>query len=77
VQDRVALVALGMPNRLKGAQATSSVSGMPELRVCATEPVREAEQRAAGATNVVLLKRRKMRRAQRLQASRTEDLGAG
>jgi len=43
--------------------------------VCSTEPVCEAEQRAAGATNVVLLKRRKMRRAQRLQASRTEDLG--
>jgi hypothetical protein len=34
----------------------------------------EAEQRAAGTTHVVL-KRRKMR--QRLEASRTEDLGAG
>jgi hypothetical protein len=36
----------------------------------------EAEQRAAGATHVVRLKRRKMR-PQGLQASRTEDLGAG
>ena len=52
---------------------------------CATEgsyflvtfPLTEAEQRAAGATRVVKLKRRKMRRPQRLQASRTEDLGAG
>src|SRR6202171_5672248 len=41
-----------------------------------TFPLTEAEQRAAGATHVVL-KRRKMRRPQRLQASRTEDLGAG
>src|ERR1700736_3500309 len=36
-------------------------------------PLTEAEQRAAGATRVVL-KRRKMRRPQRLEASRTEDL---
>jgi two-component sensor histidine kinase len=42
-----------------------------------TFPLTEAEQRAAGATRVVKLKRRKMRRPQRLQASRTEDLGAG
>jgi hypothetical protein len=34
----------------------------------------EAEQRAAGVTHV-LLKRRKMRHPQQLQASRTEDLG--
>src|ERR1700681_3692785 len=39
-------------------------------------PLTEAEQRAAGATHVVL-KRRKMRRPQRLEASRTEDLEAG
>src|SRR5258705_11628697 len=39
-------------------------------------PLTEAEQRAAGATHVVRLKRRKMRRPQRLQVSRTEDLGA-
>src|SRR3954447_23885432 len=39
-----------------------------------TFPLTEAEQRA-GATHVVL-KRRKMRRPQRLEASRTEDLGA-
>jgi hypothetical protein len=37
----------------------------------------EAEQRAAGATHVVRLKRRKMRRPQRLQASGTQDLGMG
>jgi two-component sensor histidine kinase len=42
-----------------------------------TFPLTEAEQRAAGATHVVQLKRRMMRRPQRLQASRTEDLGAG
>jgi two-component sensor histidine kinase len=35
----------------------------------------EAEQRAAGATHVVKLRRRKMRCPQRLEASRTEDLG--
>src|ERR1700733_5106625 len=38
-----------------------------------TFPLTEAEQRAAGATHVVL-KRRKMGRSQRLEASRTEDL---
>jgi hypothetical protein len=42
-----------------------------------TFPLTEAERRAAGATHVVKLKRRKMRRSQRLQASKTEDLGAG
>jgi len=42
-----------------------------------TFPLTEAERRAAGATHVVRLKRRKMRRPQRLQASKTEDLGAG
>jgi len=42
-----------------------------------TFPLTEAEQRAAGATHVVKLKRRKMRRPLRLEASRTEDLGAG
>jgi two-component sensor histidine kinase len=41
-----------------------------------TFPLTEAERRAAGATRVVRLKRRKMRGAQRLRASRTEDLGA-
>src|SRR5260221_1255947 len=41
-----------------------------------TFPLTEAEQRAAGATHVGLLKRRKMRRPPRLQASRAEDLGA-
>ena len=41
-----------------------------------TFPLTEAEQRAAGATHDVL-KRRKMRRPRRLEASRTEDLGAG
>jgi hypothetical protein len=36
-----------------------------------TFPLTEAGQRAAGATHVVQLKRRKVRRPQRLQASRT------
>jgi two-component sensor histidine kinase len=55
------------------------------LTSCATEgtsslvtfPLTEAEQRATGATDVVLLRRRKMRRPLRLQASSTEDMGAG
>jgi two-component sensor histidine kinase len=42
-----------------------------------TFPLTEAEQRGAAATHVVQLKPRRMRRSQRLQASRTEDLGAG
>jgi two-component sensor histidine kinase len=42
-----------------------------------TFPLTEVEQRAAGATQVVLLKRSKMCRPQRPQASRTEDLVAG
>ena len=42
-----------------------------------TFPLTEAEQRAAGASHVVLLTRRKMRRPRRLPASRTGDLGAG
>jgi two-component sensor histidine kinase len=41
-----------------------------------TFPLTEAEQRAAGANHAVL-KRRKMGQPQRLQASGTEDLGAG
>jgi two-component sensor histidine kinase len=41
-----------------------------------TFPLTEAEQLAVGATRVVL-KRRKMRRAQRLETSGTQDLGAG
>jgi len=41
-----------------------------------TFPLTEIEQRAAGATHVVL-KRRKMRRPERLEASVTGDLGAG
>jgi two-component sensor histidine kinase len=40
-------------------------------------PLTEAEQRAAGATLVVQLKRRKMRRSERSEASRTEDVEAG
>jgi hypothetical protein len=42
-----------------------------------TFPLTEAEQRAAGATRVVRLKRRSMRRPQRLETSRTEDRGVG
>src|SRR5258706_197449 len=41
-----------------------------------TFPLTEAEQRAASATHIVL-KRRKMRRSQQLEASRTQDLPAG
>jgi two-component sensor histidine kinase len=40
-----------------------------------TFPLTEAERRAAGATHVVQLKRRRMRRPKRLQASRSEDPG--
>jgi two-component sensor histidine kinase len=40
-------------------------------------PLTEAEQRAAGAPHAVQLKRRKVRRLQRLQPSKTEDLCAG
>ena len=40
-----------------------------------TFPLTVAERRAAGATNVVKLKRRKMRHPQRLPASGTQDLG--
>ena len=42
-----------------------------------TFPLTVAEQRAAGATNVVKLKRRKMRHPQRLPATGTQDLGTG
>jgi hypothetical protein len=42
-----------------------------------TFPLTEVEQRAVGAIHIVRLKRRKMRRPPRLQASGTEDLGAG
>ena len=41
-----------------------------------TFPLTEAEQRAAGATHVVL-KRRKVRRSHRLQVPRAEDAAAG
>jgi two-component sensor histidine kinase len=40
-------------------------------------PLTEAEQRAAGTTHVVQLKRSKVRRPQRLQPSRTQDLHTG
>jgi two-component sensor histidine kinase len=42
-----------------------------------TFPLTEAEQRAAGATHVVKLKRRTMRRPRRLQPSEAEDPAAG
>jgi two-component sensor histidine kinase len=42
-----------------------------------TFPLTEAEQRAVGATLVVQLKRRKMRRPQRFRASRPENMGTG
>src|ERR1700722_818961 len=48
-----------------------------ELSFLLTFPLTDAEQRATGAPHVVLLKRRRTRRPQRLQGSRTEDLGVG
>src|SRR3954468_12987507 len=65
-------------------ELASSLGGRVHLS-CAAEgysflltfPLTEVEQRAAGATHVVKLKRRKMRGHQRLQTSRTEDLAAG
>jgi two-component sensor histidine kinase len=42
-----------------------------------TFPLTEAERRVAGATRVVRPKRRNMRRPERLETSRAEDLGAG
>jgi two-component sensor histidine kinase len=42
-----------------------------------TFPLTEVEQRAAGANLVVQLKQRKMRRPQRFQASKPEDMGTG
>ena len=42
-----------------------------------TFPLTEAEQRAAGAPHIVKLRRRRMRRPQRSQASGTEVLGVG
>jgi len=42
-----------------------------------TFPLTDTEQRAAAATHVVLLKRRKIRRPRRLQASRGKALGKG
>jgi two-component sensor histidine kinase len=74
--------------RGRGLAIIGELAGSLDGRVhtsCATEgsyflltfPLTEAEQRAAGATSVIRLKRRKMRRPQRLQASGTEDLGIG
>jgi two-component sensor histidine kinase len=63
-----------LASSLGGRVHMSSTEGYSFLL---TFPLTEAEQRAAGATHVGLLKRRKMRRPQRLQASRTEDLAAG
>jgi two-component sensor histidine kinase len=45
--------------------------------VLLTFPLTEVEQRAVGATLVVQLKRRKMRRPKQLRASRPEDIGTG
>jgi two-component sensor histidine kinase len=42
-----------------------------------TFPLTEAEQRSAGAIHVVPLKRRKIRRPRRLQASQTQNLEVG
>jgi two-component sensor histidine kinase len=66
------------------AELASSLGGRVHTS-CAAEgssflvtfPLSEAEQRAGGASHVGQVKRRRMRRPQRLQVSRTEDLGAG
>jgi two-component sensor histidine kinase len=57
-----------LANSLGGRVHTSCAA--EGLSFLLTFPLTEAEQRAAGATLVALLKRRKMRRAQRLEASR-------
>jgi two-component sensor histidine kinase len=59
-------------NRLGGHVHTSCAADRSSFLL--TFPLTEAEQLAVGATRVVL-KRRKMRRAQRLEASGTGDLG--
>ncbi len=64
-----------LASSLGGRVHTSCAAEGPSFLL--TFALTEAEQRAAGATHVVQLKRRKMRRPQQLQASRTEDLGAG
>jgi len=63
-----------MASSLGGRVHTSCAADGSSFLV--TFPLTEGEQRAVGAT-LVVLKRRKMRRPQRLQASRTEDLVAG
>jgi len=64
-----------LANSLGGRVHTSCASEGYSFLV--TFPLAEAEQRAAGATQAVKLKRRKMHRPQRLEASRTEGLVAG
>ena len=54
----------------------ASVSGIPRPWPPLTFPLTEAEQRAAGAAHVVLLKRRKRRRP-RLHVSGIEELEEG
>jgi two-component sensor histidine kinase len=54
--------------------ASSAADG---YSVLLTFPLTDVERRAAGASDVGLLKRRKIRRSQRLQASTTEDIGVG
>jgi two-component sensor histidine kinase len=63
-----------LASRLGGRVHTSRLADGASFLL--TFPLTEIEQRAAGATHVVL-KRRKMRRPERLQASVTGDLGAG
>jgi two-component sensor histidine kinase len=60
---------------LGGRVHTSCAAGGSSFLV--TFPLTEAEQRAAGATHVVKLKRTKMRSPQRFQASGTQEQGAG
>jgi two-component sensor histidine kinase len=74
--------------RGRGLAIIGELAGSLEGRIhtsCATEgssflitfPLTQAEQRAAGASRVVKLKRRRMHRPARLQAPGTEDLEAG
>jgi two-component sensor histidine kinase len=63
-----------LASSLGGRVHTSCAAGGSSFLL--TFPLTEAEQRAAGATHVVV-RRRRMRRPQRLEASGTEDLRVG
>jgi two-component sensor histidine kinase len=73
-RGRGLVIVSELANSLRGRVHTSCASEGYSFLV--TFPLTEAEQRTVGATHVVRLKRRKMRRSERMQASGTEDLGA-